>query len=420
MIKLQIKKKQDDDEEKRKRQSDQKNFVILEILGHGKFAVVYKAYDKELKKFVVLKVFREKNSQEYNNEQKILKILNEKEASIKNDDSKSLKNMGTVDEKDFKNKNEELKVIKILGAFKNYDESGKENLFLSLEVASADLNSVLSLREKYREMEIFYILKDLIETLEILQQEGFCHGNIKPESVVLFPRKMGENDSSDDITRNNVFTYKLIDYSISHKNKEPILGMTRLYASPQLKRAYYLNKTFPFFNFYQADMYALGVLCLKLMGLSNDSVEKIQKDLTKLEEYKDKYPILINFIKELMDSDGPWNIFTSKIPSNIKAPYERIFVQSLQFRIIQKFDENLTKKYAMIYLNRKEFSMVHKYIKNSNNPPISEEEEKNTAHVHWIGRYSSSLNYWNACCLFFKFIIKTRLLLYWQALFDTC
>ena len=272
-------------------------------------------------------------------------------------------------------------IDKFTFTFKNYDESGKANLFLSLEAASADLKSVLSLREKYREMEIFYILKDMIETLEILQNEDFCHGNIKPESVVLFPRKMGEHDSSDDITRNNVFTYKLIDYSISHKNEEPILGMTRLYASPQLKKAYYLNsKTFQEINYFQADMYAMGVLCLKLMGLSNDSVEKIQKDLTKLEEYKDKYPILTNFIKELMGSDDiqnkTWNTFKSKIPQNIKAPYERIFVQSLQFRIIQKFDENLTKKYATIYLNRKESPMAHKYIKNSKNPPISKEEEE--------------------------------------------
>ena len=105
-------------------------------------------------------------------------------------------------------------------------------------------------------------------------------------------------------------------------------------------------------NYFQSDMYAVGILCLKLMGLKNELVKNVQDDPTELEHYKEKYPNLINVIKELLENkvipSKDWQSFRENIFKNSKvrfeAPYERLFVQRIQFQKIEKFDEDMCKK----------------------------------------------------------------------------
>ena len=320
--------------------------MILEKLGQDEFAYVYNAFDKNSKEFVALKVFRQKNLEEYENEKTILETIND--------------NNG----KETTNEADESKVIKLLKVDKIED-----NLILFLEAGATNLDSVLQLREKYRENEIFYILNDLMENLSVLKTKEICHGNIKLANVVLFPKKCGNT------SKNNNFSYKLINYSISHQYRKPLLGMTRLYASPDLQSAFQSPKEL---DYLQTDMYALGILCLKLMGLNNDSLEKIKKnDLTLLEEQKEKYPNLINFVKEMLGLFNlQWETFKTRInEQNSEAPLERLFVQSIKFQQIQKFDEKLCEKYVKIYHNTNQESLARKYIKVLMKGQISEEEE---------------------------------------------
>lgn len=343
--------------EKKNREIGLGNFVILEILGQDDFSVVYKAFDKKTKEFVALKVFKETKTTEFRNEKEMLKVINKKGTTNIADDNI---------------------LIKIL---ENYATIGTTKSIIFLEAASADLSSVVSLRIKYKENEIFYILNDLMECLFLLNQKNICHGNIKLSNIVLFPRKM-DNNLSDDLLRSNTFTYKLIDYSISHEYKQPLRGMTELYASPELKMVY--KGSSADVDYFQSDMYAVGILCLKLMGLKNNFVEIVKNDLTKLEDYKDKYPNLINVIKELLENKAipskDLKSFRENILKNskvrIEAPFEKLFVQSIQFQKIEKFDEELCKKYAKIHYNKKEFIIARKYLKLSQKGKFSEEEQE--------------------------------------------
>ena len=110
-----------------------------------------------------------------------------------------------------------------------------------------------------------------MKSLVLLNQKQICHGNIKLSNIVLFPKKFGVNDSSDDITRSNTFTYKLIDYSISHKYKQRLMGMTKLYASPELKMGYEGRSAN--IDYFKSNIYAVGIVCLKLRNLTSEIIQ---------------------------------------------------------------------------------------------------------------------------------------------------
>ena len=124
-----------------------------------------------------------------------------------------------------KNKSEEVMIH-----WKTYKENNgkKFNLIFSLELGLANLNSLLDCRKRYKQNEIFYILKQLANGLAELKNQGICHGNICAENVVLF-------------AKGDWFIYKFVGFGYSYEipkdSKVPnIKNISEANASPELKK----------------------------------------------------------------------------------------------------------------------------------------------------------------------------------------
>lgn len=293
-------------------------FVTLEPLD-GQDGKVFKSFDKISKIFVALKSVEADSIEEYINEHESLKIINDQSTDI---------------------------LLKHWGTFKDYSAQKKEGkVFLkySLELGLADLNSLLLHREKYSENEIFFILKDLGAALQLLKEKNICHGNICAENVVLFPK-------------NSWFTYKLVDFGFSYKvekifskekekekemekDKEKdffynVNGISENYASPELKKLYNDQIKDPSFDPFKADIYALGVLSLFLMGKTSAEVVGIQNDLSKLDDEKE-FNELKNLIKKMLaikvdDRCTIDDLFANLNTKTITPPIEHLFIHKIR------------------------------------------------------------------------------------------
>ena len=318
------------------------NFVILEPLD-GKEGKVFKAFDKHKKQFVALKSVEVETEYLYEN-------LNEKE---------NLKTIKKADEN------------YLIGYWDTYIDStkmkeGKFYLKHSLELGLADLNSLLELRENYTQNEIFFILKQLANSLAALCEKKICHGNICAENVVVFAEK-------------NWFTYKFVDFGFSYKVSEnenqDIKGLSDLYASPELKSI--CNDSMPNtkFDAYKADIYALGVLCLVMMGIKNDQVEGIQNDLSKLENNYLEYEKLKILIKDMLakKSDDRCNIEKLKLALldvDTEPPIEHLYLYNIQTKNLENMDESVKyQHYTQVKDHEGTFSLGMNlvYVGNENN-----------------------------------------------------
>lgn len=319
---------------------DHRNFVMLELLGHGEYGVVYKAFEKKTRIFVALK-FIESN-------------FEDSEESLR--EHFMLKNIS-----EFKKPNNLIVHYATYKDSRKLEKEGKIILVLSMELGVVDMHKMVKLRKKYIESEIFYILEDLSKSLLLLKRNKICHGDIKTADIAL-------------IQGNDGFSYKLIDYGMSYRvennlsetNFQLVQGMTRFYASPEL-REIFLKKSTEKFDPFQADIYALGVLCLKLMGLSNEFINEIKEELNKLDPFQADYPNLIILIKKLLKIDLNQRPSIENLGNELKIqakskPDENFFVKNFQDTRILSLKDLECEKYAKIYFNQEKFSTALRFI----------------------------------------------------------
>ena len=141
-------------------QLDEQNLRYLEILGEGGFGIVRKAYDIQKTIFLAIKY-------------------------LKMDKSKTL--IKEIAGEDFiLNKIRQIKSPSLLQYYGlQKDPKSEENLMLVMESGETTLENLLKQNLKFNQNELFFILYDLTNQLVLLQLNGICNRDIKPDNFII-------------------------------------------------------------------------------------------------------------------------------------------------------------------------------------------------------------------------------------------
>ena len=231
----------------------------------------------------------------------------------------------------------------------NFSFQDKEYLYLVLDyLPGGDLRYYLSKKTKFNELQIKFMISNLLLSLKYIHSNNVIHRDIKPENLVFDDRGY----------------LHLTDFGISRKikNGKSILDKsgTPGYISPEVL----LNKPQSFYS----DFFSLGVICYELLLNKKPFKGKNKKEVAEKILYKDikltkkdipeNYSILFgNFInkllkrnyrerlgnkdiKEIMDHpwlEGvEWDVIEEKLVLRENIPFEP--------SIGDNFDNNLANK----------------------------------------------------------------------------
>ena len=181
--------------------------------------------------------------------------------------------------------------------------------YIIMELVEKDWEVELKRRrmnsEFYTEYELLNIVKQLVKTLSIMQQNNVTHRDIKPQNVLI---KGG--------------FYKLCDFDEVKiiYNQQPCMHSVRgseLYMSPILFYAYQKKTPSIVHNTYKSDVFSLGMCILLAAGLT-------AKTLCDIREIKD-----MNIISEIIIS----RLFNRYSPNFIK-----LIIKMLQLEETLRFD----------------------------------------------------------------------------------
>ena len=194
------------------------NYILLEFLGRGEFGIVYKAFDKNAKRFIAFKQLELDKD-----------IILKKECF---DEGLILKKLSLYKKKRF---------LEFFGAF-TFKENDNEKLWLVMQCGEAALSDILEYRKQYTDPEIIFIISTIMDSLKEAKTIGISHGDLKLADVVI-------------LKENGEYKYKLIDIGFGigiqleekkeNNNNErkkvresKIKGFSPLYASPELLKIF--------------------------------------------------------------------------------------------------------------------------------------------------------------------------------------
>ena len=189
--------------------------------------------------------------------------------------------------------NPELKIVKKYAIeIKKLD---KYNLvmYVLMEAANCDWEQELINRQKdnafYTELELFEILKSLVNTFAELQKRGISHRDVKPQNILCFG-KDGYKLSDFGEAKTKKKNYKNLEID-ENTRKQTVRG-TELYMSPILFKALQLNSVEGAqYNAYKSDVFSLGMCFLLASSLNYQSLFEIREvyDMRIIKEVVEKY-----------------------------------------------------------------------------------------------------------------------------------
>ena len=235
-------------------QYEPKVVEILELLGKGGFGEVWRAFDKRLRKLVVLKFMNR-----FNIEKKDVIADFMMEISL-------LKKIDSI---------HNFSSLKVLDILIEKEEGKQDRYIIEIESGDIDLKQILDVRKSFGLEEAEYILRILAMEYQHLEEHGIAHCDVKPDNVILC-----RNEKDED------FSFKISDFGISvslEKGEKLLLcdqmqGMTKLYASPEVKEIEYMDfekneeHMKKQYDPFMADVYSLGKLLMKVLNKKKDEI----------------------------------------------------------------------------------------------------------------------------------------------------
>ena len=240
---------------------DKKDLQFLEVFGEGGFGKIYKVYHKQKDKYFALKKYFR-----FPDHQHLMNVFME---------DFILEKIQALGSTEFR---------KYFGLF--YTDPNM--LYVSMmESGAMSLEDLLQMGMKFKESEVIYILKSLVNQLDVLQMHGIVNRDLKPANVIIV----------EDENNKGTFFYKISDFGIGCILDDPsktmipasdLRGLSENYASPEVQRIkdnITLSENGAYDPF-EADIYSLGFFIFDLLGL-----KKKKKNMNF-----DQFPL---FLKEL-------------------------------------------------------------------------------------------------------------------------
>ena len=218
-------------------------YEYFEKIGEGGFGFVEKRFDYEKKEFVAFKFIKNTDSEDIREQ-----VLTEKYV---------LEEVNKLRHPSF---------VKFYGLFFH----AQTNCFVfSMEYGLANMSQILAIMKennlKFKNENVLYILKILVNAFLSAQKSNIVNRDVKPTNIILTENKEGELD------------WKIIDFGIGCEISEGVTkiplssvkGLTKAYAAPELTR-FQQTKKFEFlenldYDPYKADVFSLGKVVLKLL-----------------------------------------------------------------------------------------------------------------------------------------------------------
>jgi serine/threonine protein kinase len=176
-------------------------------------------------------------------------------------------------------------IVKLLGLYSSKLDKTTYVVYILMEVGKTDWEKeIRSFSEKkieYKEKELIYIAKQLVNALAFLQKNNIVHRDIKPQNILIF--------------KNNL--YKLADFgeskqlhNVSFSLLNGSLRGTELYMSPLLFNGLRNGQIDVKHNLIKSDVYSFGLCLLYASTTSNKALYDIRKyvEMKGLSEYIDK------------------------------------------------------------------------------------------------------------------------------------
>jgi len=241
-------------------------YIFLEPIGKGGTAKVFKAFQKTTNNYVALKLCFSPNLLMVENENDILNKIQK----LNND-----------------------RFLKYYGMFVHKEKKGMQ--LLSMEYGVANLAQILKSGKIYTSEELSWVMQSLVESFKILEDNGICHRDVKPDNIIL-------------VKKENSYEYKLSDFGISYlfsensKNNnmissKDILGFTESFVAPEileiLKNKLEGHKKL--YDAFAADVFSLGVVFLLMTKTKKpyDLRKEINSEIFNMEGYKPKLKKII-------------------------------------------------------------------------------------------------------------------------------
>ena len=232
----------------------------LETLGVGGFAKVCKGFDLTNQLYIAIKYFLPRNGIEFD----------EDETEIIAQEQQILELIQSLNKHEF--------FLSFYGLEK--EEEKKASVLMKMENGVCSMKDILNLRREYTQEETVYIIKDLIESFEILENAGVANRDVKPDNFILVKTDQG------------LYKYKVADFGIGiivQNNKkisfDTIMGETIFYYSPEVtsylkNQNQYEEDEVALYDPFLSDVYSLGLTVLFMLGLK-DGINTIKKKITE-------------------------------------------------------------------------------------------------------------------------------------------
>ena len=240
-------------------------------------------YDKHQNKYIAIKEYLHINDPEKKEE---IKLENDLLQSIEKIRSNKLDYMQYF--------------LKYDGAFNHQKEIN--SVIFKTEYGVGTLENVLNAGKTYDCSELLYVLKGIIQTLVILEQNQIAHRDIKPKNIILV-----ENPNSE-----NGFFYKISDFGIGCKLKDGtknipaslITETTMEFAAPEVVKLFeseILSET-DTYNPFLADVFSMGIVVLKMIKKSWGRKNVLSGDLFSKGNFN-HYEAILEPLQGMLEED---------------------------------------------------------------------------------------------------------------------
>ena len=345
---------------------------LLELLGEGGFGKVLKGYNKRNSEYIALKFMMislrsEENS--WDQSVALYSIIQEKELleSVSNINSKLIQPSFLKFETMYEESSSDQQPNEKRNAEVQDIQSNERIIILAMEYGISTMTEIMKSRtNSYRSSEICFILTYLIEAFIEAQKIGIAHRDIKTDNFILTKCKDGH------------YRYKIADFGCGFLNKEEkapekidystITGLTKLYVAPEivntLKTNDKKNLKSIFYDPWKADVFALGVVMMQMMGFSRIAIRSVKQNCENPDEnvvisegFDEK---LFQIVCKTMKHNPDERLSFAELLVEIKAlkaeePDEQYAIECLDDKYqkmpILKRLENYDK-FCLIYLNK--------------------------------------------------------------------